>query len=447
MGLKRSEMFTKCVLSIAISPLLSFWAADSLLAQQTATDRLIQLFQARASIYPNDYSAYDKLGAAYIQKGRETGDVTYYDLAEKVLNKSLELLSNDPAAASARTHLAVVYMAEHRFEDALAWAQNALAVGSGDPSPWAIVGDALTDMGEYDKASAAYSKLRDPVEPLDPRSGLSYVRDSRVSYLRFVLGDPEGAIQLMRSAIRAAIETHMPGENIAWSQFQLGEEFFQIGDFTNADRAYQDALAEYPGYYRALAGLGKIRAAQGRYQDAIELYQKAIAVIPFPEYAAALGDIYTKVHRPAEAKKQYDLVEFIGYLNRINKTLYNRELALFYADHDMKLKQAVELAQRELEVRRDIYTWDSLSWALYKNGKAQEAVDAVTKALRLGTKDAMLFFHAGMIYNRLGHSEKAKEYLERALATNPHFHIIYADVAERTLKELEGRQKAEGSRQ
>jgi tetratricopeptide (TPR) repeat protein len=59
------------------------------------------------------------------------------------------------------------------------------------------------------------------------------------------------------------------------------------------------------------------------------------------------------------------------------------------------------------------------------------------EALKLGTKDAKLFFHAGMIYQRLGEIEKAKEFLARALATNPHFHILHADVARRTLKEIE----------
>ena len=127
--------------------------------QENATDRLIRSRQLRVKMYPQDAAGYDNLGAAYIQKGRETGDATYYELAQQALNKSLDLLSDDPAAASATTHLAVVYMAEHRFDDALTWAQNALALGSGDLTPWAIVVDALTDVGEYDKALAYCSRL------------------------------------------------------------------------------------------------------------------------------------------------------------------------------------------------------------------------------------------------------------------------------------------------
>ena len=139
-------------------------ASAAALAKLT-TDANIRSLQTHLKMYPTDFKAYDQLGAAYIQKGRETADASYYELAKEALNKSLDLVSNDPAAASAKTHMAVVAMAEHQFEEALSWAQEALALGSGDPSPWAIVGDALTDMGEYDRAAEAYARLRDPLSP------------------------------------------------------------------------------------------------------------------------------------------------------------------------------------------------------------------------------------------------------------------------------------------
>jgi tetratricopeptide (TPR) repeat protein len=82
--------------------------------------------------------------------------------------------------------------------------------------------------------------------------------------------------------------------------------------------------------------------------------------------------------------------------------LANRELALFYADQDMKLPEALELARKELEVRHDIYTWDTLAWVLYKNGRYQEASEAANNALALHTNDSLLLFHAGMICHSLG---------------------------------------------
>jgi tetratricopeptide (TPR) repeat protein len=186
-----------------------------------------------------------------------------------------------------------------------------------------------------------------------------------------------------------------------------------------------------------LAGLAQVRAAQQRYPEAVDLYRKAIAIVPLPDYAAALGDVYAKLGHPEDMQKQYDLVEYIGYLNTLNKVLYNRELAYFYAEHDRKLPQALDLARRELEVRQDIYAYDVLAWALYKNDRPQEALTAVMEALKLGTKDARLFFHAGMIHHRLADHEQARNYLRRALAANPYFHILHAEVAERTLQALE----------
>jgi tetratricopeptide (TPR) repeat protein len=155
-----------------------------------------------------------------------------------------------------------------------------------------------------------------------------------------------------------------------------------------------------------------------------------------PIYVAELGDVYARAGNAAEATKQYQLVEYIGLLGRINQVLHNRDLALFYADHDTKLDESLALARKEFEVRHDIYTWDALAWALYKNGKYQEASDAMDHALRPGARDALLFFHAGMIASRLGQTSLAKDRLQAALSINPQFHVIYSEAARQQLKLL-----------
>ena len=403
---------------------------------QTTTDRSIRSLQTRLNLYPQDFRAYDSLGTAYIQKGRETADASYYELAKQALDKSLNLVSSDPAAASAKTHMAVVAMAEHQFEDALSWAQAALALGSGDPSPWAIVGDALTDLGEYERADDAYARLRDPLHPEEESNGLAYERNCRIAYLHFLRGDAPGAMKLMRAAIALALTLHLPAENIAWSQYQLGEICFKSGALAEAEQAYSAGLDVDPNSYRNLAGLGEVRTAQGKYSEAITLYQKALAVVPFPAFAAALYDLDLQVGRTDDAHKQLELLEFISRLNPINERLFYRELALFYADHEFKLKESVELAKKELEVRHDIYTWDILAWVLFKNGRAPEAASAIDKALLLGTGDALLNFHAGMIEFQLGRTERAQILFKRALTLNPQFHLLYAEVARERLAQL-----------
>jgi tetratricopeptide (TPR) repeat protein len=406
-----------------------------LLPHATGTERLIKTMQTRVQNNPRDPAAYSALGAAFFQRARETGNVEDFEQAEQALNRSLGLNSADFSAAPAYSTMAEVCMGEHRFSDAVTYAQKALSLGSGDLSPFAIVGDANADMGEYERSAIAYSRLDVSGEPAaNPRN--VYVRDSRTSYLKFVSGDTRGAIRLMQSAVAAGIEARLPAENLAWLYSELGEYESQAGDVSTANSAYLTALTIHPGDYRAMAGLGKLRGNQGRYAEAIKLYQSAVAVVPMPMFVAELGDMYTKAGNSAEAKKQYQLVEYIGLLGHINQVLHNRDLALFYADHDIKLDEALALAHKEFEVRHDIYTWDALAWALYKNGKYQEASDAMDHALRPGARDALLFFHAAMISSRLGQPSQAKERLGTALSINPQFHVIYADVARQQLKTL-----------
>jgi len=131
-------------------------------------------------------------------------------------------------------------------------------------------------------------------------------------------------------------------------------------------------------------------------------------------------------------------------LGRINQVLHNRDLAIFYADHDMKPTEALRLAQKELEVRSDIYTWDALAWALYKNGDLGDAAKASEKAMQFGTGDSLILYHAGMIAQGSGRTEEARNALQQALQINPHFHLIYADSAQATLTALEAQSELTG---
>jgi tetratricopeptide (TPR) repeat protein len=424
------------VTAVAVAIFLSFFATQQARAQQHESDDQIHFFQWKVSQDPDDFFNYDRLGVAYLQKARETGDITYYDLAAKALEKSLALESTQAEASPATKHLAAVYYAQHRFSGSLALAQRAIDLNPRDITPYALIGDAQSEMGNYDKAWAAYRQLQNPDSIESAGSAVQYLQQTRASTESFITGDTKAAIDHLRRAVDISVASRMPKESIAWSQFMLGENYFQSGDFASAKASFTDALKTYPQYHRALAGLAKVSSAEGHLTESIELYKQAINIIPLPSYATALGDVYTKAGNAVEAGKQYDLVEYIGRLNALNQTVYNRELSVFYADHDIHLQYALQLARKEFEIRHDIYTWDALAWALYKNSQPRQAADAMKEALRLETNDPLLLFHAGMIYERLGDHEKAGAYLHRAIALNPQFHVFYADLARDTLQGL-----------
>src|SRR5439155_19933097 len=144
-------------------------------------------------------------------------------------------------------------------------------------------------------------------------------------------------------------------------------------------------------------------------------YEHAVRIIPDPQFVAALGDLYKLAGRDKDATNQYSLVEKIGRLNELNGALYNRQLAVFYADHDLKPEEGYANALREYGVRRDIYGADAVAWTALKAGKIAEAQSASKEALRLGTKDARLFYHAATIAHAAGDRSAARDYLIRAL--------------------------------
>ena len=400
-------------------------SVDAPFRLRTANDRTIEMLQERLVARPSDQSAYLQLGGAYLQRARETGDPSHYARAEDALLRALEL---EPTSAAAMTAMGAVASGRHRFSEALEWAERSLALAPDSANAYGVLGDALIELGRYEAAIESYQTMVD----LKPNLG-SY---ARVSHARRLMGNVDGAIEAMQLAVDAG---RPKTETTAWARVQLGNLHFDSGRIDEAAYLYEAALRDFSGHYIALAALGKARAAQGRYDEAVDLYERAVAIIPQPTILAPLGDLYAKTGDSAKAQLQYETVEFIARLAAINQVVYNRDLALFYADHDVKVGEALVLARRELAVRKDIYGYDALAWALYKNDRPDEAAEAITRAMKLGTQDPNLYYHAGVIYHRLGQEELAGRYLEQALAMNPHFSILYEDDARRTLEEITGR--------
>lgn len=417
------------------SPVKVAKVSASLASKSSQTDERIRLWQFQVARDPDYWGSYNQLAAAYAQKARETGDISYFQLAESSLAGSLKLESTHSDAAPAFTQLATVHLAEHRFQEAGEDAAKAIALLPNDLAAYPYAGDAQLELGNYDAAQRFYGHLADPKDGVQ-HPGIEFLVAGHGAGLAWIKGDTAQASDELRRAIGLAQELHLPAENIAWTEFMLGEQFFQLGDLPAAEREETASLAEFPRYHRALAAMGQIRAAQGRLHEAIEYYKQAVAIIPLPIYLAALGDLYTASGDRTNAEKHYATVEFIGKLNAINEQIYNRELALFYADHDRKLADALTLARKEFEVRHDVYTSDALAWALLKNNQPQLAKEEIERALRLGTKDALMEYHAGMIYAALGDNLEATMHLRKALVLNPHFHVLFAQQAVRTLDRL-----------
>jgi tetratricopeptide (TPR) repeat protein len=178
-----------------------------------------------------------------------------------------------------------------------------------------------------------------------------------------------------------------------------------------------------------------VQAAQGKTTEAIAHYKRAQASVPLPDYAAALYALYLQSGKPEEAEKQLALIDVVDRLARATGEKTNRNLALIYADRGDHLDRALELIHEELKVRQDVYTYDALAWALYKNKQYSEAQRATERAIKMDTPEPAFYYHAGMIALALGRKPDAVKLFQRALRLNPNFDPIQASIAK---KELSG---------
>jgi len=389
----------------------------------STTDHLITREQARVRSSPRDSAALDALSAAYLQKVREVGDPSYYAKVEVLLNTALTINAGDAQALLLTGELE---LARHQFARALDWGERAHAAAPHAAAPLGVTADALGELGRYDEAVTTVQAM------VDLRPDLSSY--SRVSYLRELHGDVKGAVDAMQMAVDAG--SAVP-ENVAYVEVLLGNLEFNSGDTGAAERAYQHALFDDPNYVHALAGLGRVRAAQSRGEEAAALLQRAVDVYPLPQYVITLGDIQAALNRPDDARRSYDLAAAEQQLYQANGVDLDQELALFDADHGRLGPDTVAAAQRAMRDRPSVQSADVLAWTLYVAGDLREALAASHQAHRLGTQDALAFFHTGMIEAKLGMIEEAKSDLSHALGLNSAFSILHADEARSELAELE----------
>ena len=390
--------------------------------RKTAADKQIESAQTAITANSSDAGGYNELAAAFMKKARETGDFSFNVRGEQALKYSFKNAPDNYDAIKLNAALLLNY---HRFDEALKEAQRALSINSHDHETYGEIVDASVELGDYPGAVDAAQKMID----LRPNTA-SY---SRVSYLRELHGDRKGAIEMMQKAVSASSPADLEGT--AWCRVHLGDEFLNDGKLEDAEREYDHALYIFPDYHLALAAKARARYAAGDTENATAFYKRAVERVPLPDYAAALGDLYAKTNRPDEAKQQYDQVEFIEKTGANNGT-YSRQLALFWADHDIRLDDALAAAQRERAVRSDVYSSDALAWCLYKKGRFDEAKLAADESLRIGTNDPKLLYHVGMIYAAAGDNKKGADYLKQALTTNPTFDILQAQKAKDKLTEL-----------
>jgi len=409
------------VLNRSNGPDLRLQASNPGPGEVRSTDARIASLQSAIRSRPADGGTYALLADAYLQKVRDTGDAGFYTRAAGVLALAHRRSPRDSAVA---TGLGTLALARHDFRAGLRWGLTAHRLAQDVVRPYGVIVDAQVELGHYGDAARTLQRMVD----LKP-SLASY---ARVSYLRELHGDLGGAVAAMQDAVTAGGDAP---ENVAYVQSLLGDLEFQRGSLTAAEQAYRHAAYGFPTYGPAVAGLAKVDAARGHLGAAVRRLRELVARLPLPQYVVALGEDELAAGRTGAARRDLALVGVERRLLSVAGVNTDAEMALFEADHGSP-RRAVELARRAYAAAPSVRSADALGWALTSGGRPRRGLAFAEKALRLGSRDPMFLYHAGMAARAAGDAGRARGYLARSLELNPRFSPLYGPRAERALRSL-----------
>ena len=372
---------------------------------------------------PGEPGASVALATVLLRLARVDADAALAREAEDIVRAAV---ARTPGDYQAQRMLATVLLSQHRFQEAIAEASRTRDRKPNDAWNYGALGDAHLELGHYEEARAAYDAMM-AIRP----SAQAY---ARVSHGFELSGDLDAALDAMRMATEAT-SPHDP-ESLAWHQTQLGHLYAEMGQLDDANQAFRHADFSFPGHPYAAAGLVRVAAATGRFAEALALAEKLYGESQNPELAAQIGDLHGALGDTRQADRFYQAAERLEREGWALEEPQPAALARLLAERDLKPDMAVELAERAAERRRDIPTEDALAWAYYRAGRLDEAAAAATRALRTGTRDRRVLYHAAAIQHALGDEPAARSLVEAALDGHPTFDLVNAPAARALRDEL-----------
>ena len=384
---------------------LSVLAPAGAAGKGTPAEKRIAAARNVLSTDPKRVDAWNELALALARRARETADPSFYKEAWTATERSLQLEAGN---LEARKLQAWILLGQHDFPRAIEAAEQINRIFPDDVLAYGFLSDGYVQLGKYQEAEKATQWM------LDMRPG-NVPGLTRAAHLRELFGDHGGAVELMDAAYRRTADGEV--EDRAWILTQIAHLSLLTCRTDAAEQLLNDALALFPEYHYALAQLAEVRVQQGRTAEAVALRERHYAAAPHPENQYELGVALARAGRVAEARAAWQEFEPAARREMASWDNANIELIYYYADHAGRQADALSLARSEAARRSDVRTLEALAWALHKNGQSREGSVEMAKALAVGIKDPVSYYHAGVIAQAGGATADARRFLEESVST------------------------------
>lgn len=317
-------------------------------APEPTIDQRIDFYSKKLEQHPTLFVVYTQLAAAYLDKAREDLNPKWLKLAEQNLEKSLKIYANFDAYKG----LEVLNAYRHRFADARRWGELAHKIVQDDYEVLAVLVEADIGLNEIDTAIKRLPPLDSEPQQFHIAVAMANVYKAKHQYTE-------------------ARKLFLIAEQFAASQ---GYPYLALWSRTNAagmliDSGHaKEARPDLEAATKMRKGDSILRLHWSEYHEGIGEPEKALSIMEsmledanHPSFHYRAYKLSKKLGYAEKAKAHYAAAEK-GYLLPLEQgEIYTLgSLALLYCAADTNLDKALQLAQRNLEFKRDDEAQDAL---------------------------------------------------------------------------------------
>jgi len=206
----------------------------------------------------------------------------------------------------------------------------------------------------------------------------------------------------------------------------LGVALVEQGRIDQAMQCYRKALLIQPGYAGVHRNVGSVLARLGRYDEALVHYRRAVEIRPDNhEFHCSLGKLLAKLGRTDEALKCFGRALQLAPKYPLGN--YEKAMLLDAQGHP---DQALPYFQTALRAQPWQAAWHyNYANALRKTGRIDEAVEQYRRTVRLEPDNAPAHNNLGLLLARQGRFAEAVAHYRAALAAKGDYHTAMSNLA------------------
>ena len=366
-------------------------------------DSEINFWNQRFTKVPDDLIARAKIASLLIHRFAYSGNIAEIHEADS-LYKLVNSINRLNSSSTYRS-LAANCITQHQFRLAQSYIDSALALGDDKFLSTLMEFDIALELGNLQRARKSLGSIHD-------KNCFEYlIRQAK--YKDKVEGDLESAISLMEMAREKSKE--IPNKELfLWVNSNLADMYGHANRFEDSYQKYLQVLQEDPQYYHALKGIAWLAYAKDNNLDlAKEILVYLKTVHPIPDYDLLLANI-AETENDSVSKKQLLHSFDKRVTNYLYGNMYNKYLFNLHAEEWQNKTEALEIAQKEIELRPTCEAFSWLAWAYLINNQKEKALQTVKYHVENKSFEPESLFLLGKIYFATGNTEKAKQYLTLA---------------------------------